>query len=79
MYAIFGQKMFKMFKEIPYYQSNMDYLQSAYHHQHEIESHTGEVYSMQHYMIKFVSDLLQVGGFQRVLCFPTPVKLTATI
>jgi hypothetical protein len=27
----------------------------------------GEVYSMQHYVIKFVSDLLQVGGFLRVL------------
>ena len=25
--------------------------------------HTGEVYSIQHYVIKFVSDLLQVGGF----------------
>jgi len=27
----------------------------------------GEVYSIQHYVIKFVSDLLQVGGFLRVL------------
>jgi hypothetical protein len=25
----------------------------------------GEVYSIQHYMIKFVSDLLQVSGFLR--------------
>ena len=29
----------------------------------------GEVYSMQHNVIKFVSDLRQVGGFLRVLCF----------
>ena len=36
----------------------------------------GEVYSIQHYMIKFVSDLRQVGGF---LQFPSPIKLTATI
>jgi hypothetical protein len=36
----------------------------------------GEVYSIQHYVIKFVSDLLQVGGFLR---FPPPIKLTATI
>jgi hypothetical protein len=36
----------------------------------------GEVYSIQHYVIKFVSDLRQVGGF---LQFPPPVKLTATI
>ena len=29
----------------------------------------GEVYSIQHYVIKFVSDLWQVGGFLR---FPPP-------
>ena len=39
----------------------------------------GEVYSIQHYMIKFVSDLQQVGGFLRVLRFPPPIKLTTTI
>ena len=39
----------------------------------------GEVYSIQHYVIKFVSDLQQVGGFFRVLRFPPPIKLTATI
>jgi hypothetical protein len=38
-----------------------------------------EVYSIQHYVIKFVSDLQQVGGFLRVLQFPPPTKLTATI
>jgi hypothetical protein len=41
----------------------------------------GEVYSI-HYVIKFVSDLPQVGGFpqvQNVLQFPPPIKLTATI
>jgi hypothetical protein len=32
-----------------------------------------------HYVIKFVSDLRQVGGFFRVLRFPPPIKLTATI
>jgi hypothetical protein len=36
----------------------------------------GEVYSIQHYVIKFVSDLRQVGGF---LQFPPPIKLTTTI
>jgi hypothetical protein len=36
----------------------------------------GEVYSIQHYVIKFLSDLRQVGGFLR---FPPPIKLTATI
>jgi hypothetical protein len=39
----------------------------------------GEVYSIQHYVIKFVSVLRQVGGFLQVLRFPPPVKLTATI
>jgi hypothetical protein len=28
------------------------------------------------YVIKFVSDLRQVGGFLRVLRFPPPIKLT---
>ena len=37
------------------------------------------VYSIHHYVIKFVSDLLQVGGFLCVLRFPTSIKLTATI
>ena len=37
----------------------------------------GEVYSIQHYVIKFVSDLRQVGGFLRVFRFPPPIKLTA--
>ena len=39
----------------------------------------GEAYSMQHYVIRFVSDLLQIGGFLRVLRFPPPIKMTATI
>ena len=38
----------------------------------------GEVYSIQHYLIKFVSDLRQVGDFPRVVRFPPPIKLTAT-
>jgi hypothetical protein len=39
----------------------------------------GEVYSIQHYVIKFVSVLRQVGGFLRVLRFPPPITLSATI
>ena len=37
------------------------------------------VQAMQHCVIKFVSDLRQVGGFLRELRFPPPIKLTATI
>jgi hypothetical protein len=32
----------------------------------------GEVYSIQNFVMKFVSDLRQVGGFLRVLRFPPP-------
>ena len=39
-------------------------------------SANGEEYSIQHYVIKFVSDLRQVGGFFQVLRFPPPIKLT---
>jgi hypothetical protein len=39
----------------------------------------GEVYSVQHYAIKFVSDLWQVGGFLLVRRFPPPIKLTGMI
>jgi len=39
----------------------------------------GEVYSIQHYVIKFISDLWQVGGFLRIFRFSPPIKLTATI
>jgi len=34
----------------------------------------GEVYSIQHYVIKFVSDLQQVSGFLRVLRVSTTNK-----
>jgi hypothetical protein len=35
-------------------------------------------YNIDIYVIKFVSDLQQVGGFLRILWFPPPIKLTAT-
>ena len=38
----------------------------------------GEVYSIQQYAIKFVSDLQLVGSFIRVIRFPPPIKLSAT-
>jgi hypothetical protein len=37
------------------------------------------VYSIQHYVIKFVSDLRQVSGFIQVLPFPPSIKLAPTI
>ena len=54
---------------------------SAYHHYLVVSSNPvhGEVYLIQHYVIKFVSDLRQVCGFLWVLRFPPPIKLTATI
>ena len=54
------------------------YAISAYPHRCcEFESRSGR--GLQHYVIKFVSDLRQVGGFLRVFRFPPPIKLTATI
>ena len=38
-----------------------------------------DVYSIQHYVMKFVNDLRQVDGFLRVVRFPPPIKLTAMI
>ena len=43
------------------------------------EPRSGEVYSIQHYVIKFVCDFWQVSGFLRVLRFIPSIKLTATI
>jgi hypothetical protein len=39
----------------------------------------GKVYLIQHNVMKFVSDLWQVGSFLWVLRFPPPIKLTDTI
>jgi hypothetical protein len=41
----------------------------------DVELESGSGRGVQHYVIKFVSDLRQVGGFLR---FPPPLKLTAT-
>jgi hypothetical protein len=38
-----------------------------------------KLFAIQHYVIKFVSDLQQVGGFLSVFWFSPPMKLTATI
>jgi hypothetical protein len=53
---------------------------SAYH-QKVVSSNPvyGEVHSIQHYVIKFSSDLRQVGGFLQGLWFPPQIKRTATI
>ena len=39
----------------------------------------GLVYSIQHYVIKFVNILRQFGGFHRILRCPPPIKLTAIL
>ena len=59
------------------------YAISAYHGitTNVVSSHPdhGEVYLIQHYVIKFVSDLRQVGGFLWALQFPPSIKLIVTI
>jgi hypothetical protein len=54
---------------------------SAYHHYKVVSSNLvhGEDYLIQHYVIKFVSDLRQVDDFLRVLRFRPPIKLATTI
>jgi hypothetical protein len=39
----------------------------------------GKVYSIQHYVIKFMSDLQQVDSFLCVLLFPSQIKLNWNI
>ena len=54
------------------------YAIGAYHHwccKFESRSRRG----VQHYEMKFFSDLRHVGGFLQVFRFPPPIKLTATI
>jgi len=54
------------------------YAISPYHHWCcEYESRSGQ--GVQHYEIKFVSDLRQAGGFLLVLWYPQPIKLIDTI
>jgi len=59
------------------------YVISAYHHWScELESRSWRGVldtTLYIYVIKFLSDLRQVGGFFRVLRFPPPIKLTVTI
>jgi len=56
----------------------LHYVSSAYHYLcREFESRSGR--GVQYYVIKFVSDLRQVGGFFRIIRFPPPIKLTTTI
>ena len=53
---------------------------SFYHHLRcEFEYRSSQVYTIHYYVMKFVSDLRQVGGFLRVFRFPPPIKLTAMI
>ena len=54
------------------------YAINVYHHWCcEFEYQLGR--GVQHYVIKFVSDLRQFGGFLRVLQFLPPINLTAKI
>jgi hypothetical protein len=45
----------------------------------KVESCSWRGVLVQHYVIKFVSDLRQVGGFLQVLRFPPSINPTATI
>ena len=50
------------------------YAVRTYHHERcEFEHLSDEMYSILHYVKKFVSDLRQVGGFLRVFVFRVPL------
>jgi hypothetical protein len=56
------------------------YAPSAYHHlRYDSNPVHDKAYSIQHYVVKVISDLRQVGGFLRVLRFPLPTKLISTL
>ena len=54
-------------------------ISAGHHKRYEIDPVHDEAYSIQHYVIKVVSDLRQVGNFLLILWFPPPIKLTDTI
>ena len=54
-------------------------INAYYYERFEYESRSSEVYSIQRYVITFLSDLRLVDGFLRVLRFSQPTKLTSTI
>ena len=54
-------------------------ISTIHHYRCEFESCSGEVSSIQYYVIKFVSDFRRVCGFLLVFQFPPPMKLTTMI
>jgi hypothetical protein len=52
-------------------------ISAHYHKCCKLESRPSEMYSIPHYVMKFVSDLRQVANFLRVLRFPPPIILTS--
>jgi hypothetical protein len=54
-------------------------MRSPFKVKHINDEFESEVYFIQHYVIKFVIDLRQVGGFLCVLRFPPPIKLTTSV
>jgi hypothetical protein len=66
----------KTFRQVPVMSPQHD------RHTSEVASSNpahGQVYSIQRYTIKFVSDFRQDGGFLQILWFPPPIKLTTTV
>jgi hypothetical protein len=47
--------------------SNLVHTTRFWNNLHQVRSKSIEVYKLQHYVIKLVSDLRQVGGFLRIL------------
>ena len=63
--------VFQLYRGVNEYYINLDTYNT-------LRNKTGEVYSIQHYVIKFVSELRQVSVFLRMFRFAPQIKLTAT-
>jgi hypothetical protein len=75
MYAHFH--MIMLFLQLELEEAEPSTESEEFREQHEEVIH--KIHSVQHYVIKFVSDLRQVGGFLQALQFTPPIRLTATI
>jgi hypothetical protein len=78
IFQLYRRGQFYWWRKLDYVGFTTTYAISAYHYWCcGFDSHSRR--GVQHYVIKFVSDLRQFCGFHLVIQFPPPIKLTTTI